>query len=200
MSENARRKFMKTGAALASALALPSCAPEAPKEQTAPAPAAGKPETLAAVAGIVLPVASLGQDGVQRVVEGFRKWLDELEPVAELDHVYIVTDDIPYGPPDPKPLFTAQLEALELEAEKRHAKSFAAVTREEQETILRRQLPPNPGAAIPDPAKAPHVAFGLLAYFFQSSEANDLCYDRAIERTTCRGVESGAVEPQARRS
>ncbi|HLE69933.1 MAG TPA: hypothetical protein VJH87_09650, partial [Vicinamibacteria bacterium] len=131
---------------------------------------------------------------------GFRKWLDELEPVAELDHAYISTDEILYGPPDPEPLWTAQLEALELEAEKRHEASFAAVPREEQETLLRRQLPPNPGAALPDPARAPHVALGLLAYFYQTSEANDLCYERAIEKTTCRGVESGAVEPPARRS
>ncbi len=198
MTDNARRRFMKTGAALASALTIPGCAPEAAKG-TASAPA-GKPETLEAVAGIVLPAASLHEEGVRRVVDGFRRWLDGLEPVAELDHAYIVTDDILYGPPDPEPLWTAQLEALELEAEKRHEASFTAITREEREAILRRQLPLHPGAALPDPARAPHVALGLLAYFYQSSEANDLCYERAIERTTCRGVESGAVEPPARRS
>ena len=196
-NDNARRAFLKTGAALASALAVPSCAPEAAKEITA-APAA-RPETLFAVAGIVLPAASLGEEGVRRVVEGFRKWLDELEPVAELDHAYIFTDEILYGPPDPEPLWTAQLEALELEAEKRHEASFAAIPREEQEALLRRHLP-SPGSGLPDPARAPHVALGLLAYFFQSSEANDLCYERAIEKATCRGVESGAVEPPARRS
>jgi hypothetical protein len=198
-NDNARRTFMKTGAALASALALPSCAPETSKE--APAAPSGRPETLSAVAGIVLPAASLGEEGVRQVVEGLRKWLDELEPVAELDHAYIFTDEILYGPPDPEPLWTAQLEALELESEKRHEASFAAIPREEQEALLRRQLPPSPGSSLPDPARAPHVALGLLAYFFQSSEANDLCYERAIERTTCRGVESGAVEPPpARRS
>lgn len=198
MSENARRTFMKTGAALASALALPSCAPEISKET--PAAPVDRPETLAAIAGIVLPAASLGEEGVRRVVEGFGKWLKELEPVAELDHVYVYTDEIPYGPPDPEPMWRAQLEALELEAEKRHDASFAAIPREEQEAMLRRQLPPNPGAGLPDPARAPHVALGLLAYFYQTSESNDLCYERAIERTTCRGVESGASEPPARRS
>jgi hypothetical protein len=198
MSENARRTFMKTGAALASALALPGCVPESPKE-TAAAPA-GRPETLEALAAIVLPAESLGEEGALRVVEGFLKWLDELEPVAELDHAYIETDEILYGPPDPEPLWRAQLEALELEAEKRHEASFAAIPREEQEAILRRQLPPSPGPGLPDPARAPHVALGLLAYFYQTSEANDLCYERAIEKTTCRGIESGAVEPPARRS
>jgi hypothetical protein len=198
MTDNSRRTFMKTGAALASALAIPACAPE-PTVSTASG-TDPKPETLAAIAGIVLPAASLGEEGIRRVLDGFRKWLDELEPVAELDHVYISTDEIPYGPPDPEPLWTAQLEALELEAEKRHEASFTKIPREEQEAILRRQLPPNPGAAVPDPARAPHVALGLLAYFYQSSEANDLCYDKAIERTTCRGVASGAVEPPARRS
>ncbi len=198
MTDNARRTFMKTGAALASALAIPGCAPEPTVESAAGVER--KPETLSAIAGIVLPAASLGEEGIRRVVEGFRKWLDELEPVAELDHAYIFTDEILYGPPDPGPLFTAQLEALELEAEKRHEASFTAIAREEQEAILKRQLPPNPGTALPDPARAPHVALSLLSYFYQSSEANDLCYEKAIERTTCRGVESGAVEPPARRS
>jgi hypothetical protein len=198
MSESPRRTFMKRTVALASAWALPSCATEAGKETTR-APTA-ESQTLAALAGIVLPAASLGEDGVRRVVEGFRKWLDDLEPVAELDHAYISTDEILYGPPDPEPLWTAQLEALELEAEKRHEASFAAIPREEQEALLRRQLSPYPGAALPDPARAPHVALGLLAYFYQTSESNDLCYERAIEKTTCRGVESGAVEPPARRS
>ena len=198
MSESPRRTFMKRTVALASAWALPSCAPEAGKETTR-APTA-ESQTLAALAGIVLPAASLGEVGVRRVVEGFRKWLDELEPVAELDHAYISTDEILYGPPDPEPLWTAQLEALELEAEKRHEASFAAIPREEQEALLRRQLSPYPGAALPDPARAPHVALGLRAYFYQTSESNDLCYERAIEKTTCRGVESGAVEPPARRS
>jgi hypothetical protein len=199
MSENQRRTFMKTGAALASALALPSCAPEAAKEPGAAAPAA-RPETLGAVAGIVLPVASLGEEGVHRVVDGFRKWLDALEPVAELDHVYIFTDEVPYGPPDPEPLWTAQLEALELESEKRHEASFPAIPREEQEAILKRQMPPNLEGGLLAPARAPHVALGLLAYFYQTSEANDLCYERAIEKTTCRGIESGAVEPPAPRA
>jgi hypothetical protein len=198
MSENARRTFLKTGATLASALALPACVPETAKEAKA-APAL-EPGTLDALAGIVLPAASLGEEGVRRVVEGFRKWLDELEPVAELDHVYVYTDEIPYGPPDPEPMWRAQLEALELETEKRHEASFTAIPREEQLAIVRRQLPPNPGASLPDPARAPHVALGLLAYFYQTSESNDLCYEKAIERTTCRGVESGASEPPALKS
>ncbi len=198
MTDNSRRSFMKTGAALASALTLPSCVPES-SQDTPRGPAAESP-TLAAVAGIVLPASSLGEEGVRRVVEGFWKWLDEFEPVAELDHAYIFTDEILYGPPDPEPMWRAQLEALELEAGKRHGASFAAIPREEQEAILRRQLPVHLGTGLPDPASAPHVALGLLAYFYQTSEANDLCYERGIERTTCRGIESGASEPPARRS
>ena len=197
MSENSRRTFMKTGAALASALAVPGCAPGTAKETAETR--AGRPETLRAVAGIVLPAAALGEGGVERVVVGFQKWLDELEPVAELDHAYIFTDEILYGPPDPAPLWTSQLEALDLEAEKRHEASFAAIPREEQAAILRRQMPPGL-TELPQPARAPHVALGLLAYFYQTSGANDLCYERAIEKATCRGVDSGAVEPPARRS
>jgi hypothetical protein len=157
-------------------------------------------DTLDALGSIVLPEKSLGSEGVKKVVAGFRKWLEGFEPVAELDHVYIATDEILYGPPDPQPAFRAQLEALDLESEKKHDASFHAIPREAQEAILRRQLPPKLDADLPEPARAPHVAIGLLAYFYQTSEANDLCYERAIEKTTCRGVESGAIEPPARRS
>jgi hypothetical protein len=157
-------------------------------------------ETLDALGSLVLPAKSLGAEGVKKVVAGFRKWLEDLEPVAELDHAYIVTDEILYGPPDPQPAWSSQLEALELESEKRHEASFHAIPREAQEAILRGQLPRGLDADLPEPARAPHVAIGLLAYFYQTSEANDLCYERAIEKTTCRGIESGAVEPPARRS
>jgi hypothetical protein len=195
MTENARRTFLKTGATLASALAIPGCASETLSEtQSAPA---DRPETLSALAALVLPAASLGDEGVRRVVEGFRKWLQEFEPVAELDHAYM-SDEIPYGPPDPGPMWRAQLEALELEAEKRHEISFAAIPREEREAILRRQLPSSLGPDLPDPTRAPHVALGLLSYFYQTSEANDLCYGKAIEKFTCRGIESGAVPPSPR--
>ena len=118
--------------------------------------------------------------------------------VAELDHAYIWTDDILYGPPHPGPLWNAQLEALSLEAEKRHGVAFLDLSRADQESLVRRQIPNDLPPGLPDPARAPHVALGLLAYFYQTSEANDLCYEARIERFTCRGLESSSSEPPRR--
>jgi hypothetical protein len=137
---------------------------------------------------------------VRRVLDGFLKWLDELEPVAELDHAYIWTDDILYGPPDPAPLWNAQLEALELESQKRHGAAFEELAADQQQAVLAHQLPKDVPARLPDPASAPHVALGLLAYFYQTSEANDLCYQKSIEQYTCRGLDSVSIEPPPKRS
>jgi hypothetical protein len=201
MVENDRRRFMKRSAALVSGLAVSGCAPAA-KDTEAPRPEVSgeplDPALLEAVARIVLPAASLGDEGVAAAVEGFRKWLSGLIPVAELDHAYIWTDDILYGPGDPAPLWNAQLEALSLESEKRHGVPFLDLSRADQESLVRRQLPRELPSGVPDPARAPHVALGLLAYFYQTSEANDLCYDARIERYTCRGLESSSSEPPRR--
>jgi hypothetical protein len=203
MVENDRRRFIKRSAALVSGLAVSSCAPpakesEAPRTESSGEPL--EPALLDAVARIVLPKATLGDTGVATVVEGFRKWLAELTPVAELDHAYIWTDDILYGPPHPGPLWNVQLEALSLEAEKRYGVAFLDLSRADQESLLRRQIPRDLPSALPDPARATHVALGLLAYFYQTSEANDLCYEARIERFTCRGLESSSSEPPAKRS
>jgi hypothetical protein len=198
MMKNGRRSFMKRSAALVSGLAVSSCAPTA--ETPAPTRTGLEPSTLRALGRVVLPEKALGETGIERVLDGFRKWVDELEPVAELDHAYIFTDDILYGPPHPAALWNAQLEALELEAEKRHGIAFDELSLEEKEALVKRQLPKDVGERLPDPASAPHVALGLLAYFYQTSEATDLCYERSIEPYTCRGLDSVASEPSPRRS
>lgn len=189
-----RRRFMTQSALLVSGLALGKCAPQ----QQAPAASSSgdmDPQVLQAIARIVLPVQTLGDAGVERVLTGFLKWLQEFEPVAEMAHAYLTTDEIPYGPPDPAPLWASQLSALQIEAHKRYSQDFAAIETEKQVPMLRGQLPDPLPESLPRAGAAAHVALGLLSYFYASSEANDLCYQSAIERQTCRGLESGAVEP-----
>ena len=196
MTEKSRRRFLKRSAALVSGLAVSGCRPEggaAPETTDAAILDTG---TLKAVGEVVLPRTALGEDGIARVVEGFREWLDELEPGAELDHPYIWTDEIPYGPASPGPVWAAQLELLELEAERRHTRAFEALSLAEREALLRDQLPAAEEPTLPEPARAAHVALGLLAYFYQSPEANDLCYDARIEQHSCRGLDSAPDAPE----
>lgn len=186
---------MTQSALLVSGMALGKCAPtqEAP---SAPSALDMDLSVLNAVAGIVLPVQTLGDAGLERVVSGFQEWIVEFEPVAELAHAYLTTDEIPYGPPDPAPLWASQLAALQIESRKRYSEDFAAVSVDQQLSMLRGQLPDPLPQSLPKAGFAPHVALGLLGYFYASSEANDLCYQSAIERQTCRGLESGALEPE----
>jgi hypothetical protein len=41
---------------------------------------------------------------------------------------------------------------------------------------------------MPAPADAHHVALGLLAWFYASPAAEDLCYRAAIGRGSCRSL------------
>ena len=198
MSHEDRRLFLKKSATLVSGLAAASCAP--PRE-AAPLEASTSLDslertTLDALGRVVLPKEALGEQGVSRVLDDFVKWLDAFEPVAELDHHYLWNDEIAYGPPDPSPNWRSQLEALELEAQKRHGSSFSAVDVPLQEAILHRQLPREMPQNLPYAGDAPHVAIGLLAYFYRTSEANDLGYGAAIEKQTCRGLDTSPDEPK----
>jgi len=194
MSDRPRRRFLKQSAALVSGLAAGSCAPNSSAPTPSTDPRLDR-DVLEALADHVLPGEELGEEGVARVLGNFEKWLSELEPVAERDHPYLWTDEIAYGPPDPAPLWRSQLEALELEAQKRHAVAFTDLPADAQRAILLRQLPTLSGE-MPYAGEASHVAVGLAAYFYGTGEATDLAYGAAIEKQTCRGLDTGPDEPK----
>ena len=155
---------------------------------------------LEALAPLVLPASSMTTETLARTLQRFAAWADDFEPVAELDHRYLSTDEIPYGPPDPRPLWRAQLEALETEAQKRHLQSFTALTvelqREMTSRAIDRAVSREPGTGLPRPEHAGHVAVALMAWFFRSSDANDLCYGKRIGRHECRGMRGVELEPR----
>ena len=144
----------------------------------------------------MLPTEDLTESEISEQVESFQSWIAGFRPVAEQNLPYLVTDVIPYGPPHPGPQWQSQLDALELESRKRHQKGFADLEPAVQETILRRQLPSLLPTALPRTSEAPHVAIALMAHFFRSSRADDLCYASAIGRQTCRGLDTAAEKPR----
>jgi len=193
MADYPRRRFLKASAGIVSGLTLASCADD--NESTPPASTGLDRAVLAALAPIVLPRAALGEDGVIRVVADFLTWLDGFEPVSERDHPYD-GGDILYGPPDPAPLWKSQLEALNLEADKRYDTTFAELGESRRQEILERQLPEHIPEDMPYAGAATHVAIGLLAWFYATSEANDLALDAKVGRETCRGLASGVDRPE----
>lgn len=214
MTDSDRRDFLKKAAATAAlgisaakaAEASPTetatgeeaANPSAGASRIAPQTAAAPGETLRAVAGAVLPTTDLDADGLERVVSEFEAWIEGFQPVAELPHSYLSRGlaEIRYGPPHPGPRWSSQIEALELEAQRRHRSTFAALAIEQQRALIEGQLERDEIGRLPDPARARHVAIGLLAFFYDSAAATDLCYRAAIGRFRCRGLSNAGQRPR----
>ena len=157
MTDIPRRRFLKGSASVVSGLAIGACAQDAPS---------GATETqgldravLEALARIVLPRTALGDAGVLRVTGDFLDWLEGFAPVTERDHPYY-SSEINYGPPDPAPLWGAQLDALNIEAQQRFDTGFPQLGEDQQTAILDRQLPQNIPQELPFAGNASHVAIG----------------------------------------
>lgn len=148
---------------------------------------------MLALGGAVLP-SDLEPSGVERVIAGFEEWLSGFEPVAELNHGY-GTGELEYTSADPGPGWGAQLRALDLQAQRRLGKGFVQLSPDQRRELVRAVLPRETAERMPDIASAPHVALGLLAYFYASPEATDLCYQAQIRKTACRPLTRNPERP-----
>ena len=195
-----RRTFLKQSGAALSAAAVGAGLPSRVDGGLGGTDSASEPtarrldtELLRAVAEVVLP-SEVGEAGRVEAVASFAAWADAYEPVAELNHGY-GTSEIRYGPPDPVPAWTAQLEALELEARQRAGSSFAALDLARRRDLIASQ-DLDGGSSLPSPLRARHVAVALMAHWFASPEAVDRCYGRRIAERACRGIDSAPDEPR----
>ncbi len=120
-------------------------------------------------------------------MEGYR-------PGAEANHGY-GTGTIQRLPADPRPRWLAQLAALDEAARRRYGASFAALSRGDRQTIVRTAVAGVRGDSLPTPLTAPHVALALLAHFYDSPAATDLCYQANIARQQCRPLRAAPQQP-----
>lgn len=189
MAEMNRRGFLGSVAA-----ALPvAAASHRALKRTKPGTPGLDDELIRALGHAVLP-AELGSDGIDRVVAGFHSWLEEYEPGAELNHGY-GTADIEFTPDDPTTRWQSQLNELEREAQRQLQMSFVQLDSEGRRGIVRRQISGDRLDRLPRPYRARHVAVGLLAYFYSTPEATDLCYQAAIGKNNCRPLARSPQEP-----
>ena len=144
---------------------------------------------LRALAEVVLP--SEPGAGREQVVAAFQSWLAAYEPVAERSHGY-GTAEIEYLPADPAPGWNAQLRALDVEAERRHGRGFAALDVAQRRALVERQVS---GNRLPPPLEAGHVALGLLAWWCDTPAAHDLAYGARIAPRTCRPLVTSSDAP-----
>jgi hypothetical protein len=118
------------------------------------------------------------------------------QPGAEANHGY-GTGKIERLPADPRPAWRAQLEALDAEARRNGGQSFAMLSRERRQSLVRAALAVDRGESFPNPLLARHIALALLAHFYDSAAASDLCYDAEIGRQQCRPLSAQREQPVA---
>jgi hypothetical protein len=150
---------------------------------------------LGALGEAVLP-ADLGAAGIQGAVSEFERWMQEYRPGAEANHGY-GTGKIERLTGDPRPQWRAQLASLDADARRAGAPSFAALPREARQAIVRTTLAGERGESLSSPLAARHVAVALLAHFYDSPAATDLCYDAQIGRQQCRPLAAQRRQPLA---
>jgi hypothetical protein len=148
---------------------------------------------LLALAATVLP-SELGGAGQRTTVEGFQRWIAGYREHAELVHLY-GTSTIEWTGPSPAMRWAAQLTALDAAARREGARTFAALAPAARLTLVRGQLDALHAERIPSLMQAPHVALALLAYFYESPAATDLCYRSAIMPQQCRPLAAQARRP-----
>ncbi len=189
-----RRSFLKATGAAVSAVAVSGCAPDTgPRVDGGANSAPLDGPLLAALGGVVFP-SELGETERRQAVREFQRWADGYEAVPELNHGY-GTAEIRYGPPDPVPAWGAQLQALELEATKRHGSSFATLEPADRDALVRRHITDD-GTGVPPPLRAQHVAVAMLSHWLSTPAATDHCYGVLVTPLTCRGLDNVSREPE----
>ncbi len=138
---------------------------------------------LAEVSAVVLP-SELGKAGTEAVVKNFENYVREYHGGADTDHGYGFTRVVP-KPPSPAIAYVQQLSSFSSPLTK------AAIEQHLQQAKV-KDLP-----RVPDGRS---IVADLMSFYFRSSEANDLCYLRAIGRDQCRGLAGSELAPKPLRS
>ena len=143
------------------------------------------------IADVVLPT-EIGADGRVRVVRSFIRWLQGYHGGADMDHGYgfprlrrtAASPVRKYGP---------QFAALEQRA---GAKGFAVLSVDARRVILEEAIAAAKIDRLPGRPDGGHIAIDLMAFYFNSAEAQDLAYRAAIGRDSCRGLEGSEERPK----
>ena len=148
---------------------------------------------LRSVGDVVLPT-ELGAAGIARVSRDFTQWLAGYRQGVELVHPYGSAELRRTGE-SPAPRWRAQLVALDRAAREKHKRPFAALAREQRRDLVTAAFGDDRLNRLPDPLQANHVAMALLAWYFATPDAADLCYNAKIGRNQCRPLVQSSRQP-----
>ena len=154
------------------------------------------PEAIAAlhaIAAAVLP-SSLGAAKIRDVVDKFVAWTRGYREGVALSHGYGHPRLVKSGA-SPVPLYIRQLAALDAQMRPRGAQS-QALDLEARRAIVDAALVEAGIRALPPRPMGQHVVADLMAFYFRSSEANDLAYRALINREVCRPIAITTRKPE----
>lgn len=155
------------------------------------------PETLSALGEAILPT-ELGRADIDRVVAGFRRWMEGYRENAEVLHGYGASR-LRFTGPTPATRWGRQLDELDGAARASGGASFAALSVSARQAVIRPLLAAERGTGVPgSPEGAAHVSLALLAFFYSSATATDLCYEAAIGKNQCRPLSESSRRPAPR--
>ena len=144
------------------------------------------------VAATVLPSA-IGSKGQNDAVDNFLRWIREYKEGVALSHGYGEPRLVKSGP-TPAPGYTKQLVALQQAAQARGGR-FGTLSLEMRRQLLDDAFKAADVRTLPGRPDGKHVVADLMAHYFRSSAANDLCYDARIGRNTYRAIRVTTVRP-----
>jgi hypothetical protein len=183
-----RRVFVKLAM---STLALPPLGPLGLFAQDSGLPDASL-ATLLSLAPVVLP-ASLGRRAVGAVTDRFVVWLREYRAGVIMEHGY-GRPEVRRTPASPASKYVEHLAALERAAEAQ-GQPFSRLPAAAKRGLIEAALRDARIERLPGTPNGQHVVSDLMAFYFQSSEANDLAYRARIGQETCRDIAAVTVRP-----
>ena len=181
-----RREALQTLATAAAALPLIRVPLEA-QELTA-----DQVFVLRDVAATVLPSA-IGRDGQDEAVDNFLRWIRDYREGVPLAHGYGEPRLVKSGP-SPAAGYRRQMDALQAAAKARGGR-FGALPLDDRRALLDEAFTAADVRNLPGRPDGKHVVADLMAHYFRSSAANDLCYNARIGRHTYRTIRVTTVRP-----
>jgi len=145
------------------------------------------------VAATVLPSA-IGAKGQDQAVDNFLIWIRDYQEGVPLSHGYGEPRLVRSGP-SPAPGYAKQIAALQQAARDRGGR-FGILPLETRRAIVDEAFKAADVRNLPGRPDGKHVIADLMAHYFRSSDANDLCYNARIGRHTNRAIQVTTVRPR----
>ena len=145
------------------------------------------------VAATVLPSA-LGRAGQDEAVDAFLRWARNYKEGVPLSHGY-GHPRLARSGPSPAGGYPGQIEALRQAAQSRGGR-FGALPLETRRALLDDAFRAAGVRNLPGRPDGTHVVADLMAHYFRSSAASDLCYNARIGRHTYRAIQVTTFRPR----